>query len=59
MVSLKSWSIVEFKIKKNFLIFVFEELSRIEVFCEHDVLFTFIVIFLKTKISSIKIVIQN
>ena len=36
MVSLKSWSSVEFKIKKVFLNFVFfEELSRIEVLCEH------------------------
>ena len=36
MVSLKSWSSVEFKIKKIFLILVFfEELSRIEILCEH------------------------
>ena len=35
MVSLKSWSSVEFKSKKIFLNFVlFEELSRIEVLCE-------------------------
>ena len=35
MVSLKSLSSVEFKIKKIFLVFVFfEELSRIEVLCE-------------------------
>ena len=35
VVSLKSWSSVEFKSKKIFLNFVFfEELSRIEVLCE-------------------------
>ena len=36
--SLKSWSSVEFKIKKMFLIFVFfEELSSIEVLCEQGI----------------------
>ena len=36
VVSLKSWSSIEFKIKKIFLIFFFfQELSRIEVLCEH------------------------
>ena len=36
MVSLKSWSSEELKINKIFLFFVFfEELSRIEVLCEH------------------------
>ena len=49
MVSLKSCSSVEIKIKKYFLNFVFfEELSRIEVLCEHGIfgmiLFTFSVI---------------
>ena len=63
MVSLKSCSSVECKIKKIFFNFVvFEELSRIEVLCEHGIfgmiLFTFSVIFLKIKIFSIKIVLQ-
>ena len=44
MVSLKSWSSVELKIKKIFLIFVsFEELSRIEVLCEHGMLCSLLV----------------
>ena len=63
MVSLKSCSSVEFKIKKIFLNFVFfEELSRIEFLCEHGIfgmtLFTFSVTFLKIKIFSIKIEFQ-
>ena len=38
MVSLKNWSIVEFKNKKNFFDFrYFEELSWIEVLCEHGI----------------------
>ena len=38
MVSLKNWSSVDFKINKIFLIFVFfDELSRIEVLCEHGI----------------------
>ena len=59
MVSLKSSSSVEFKIKKIFLnfVFFFEELSRIEVLCEHGIfgmiLFTFSVISLQIKIFSI------
>ena len=64
MVSLKSSSSVEFKIKKIFLNFVFfDELSRIEVLCVQGIfgmiLFTFSVIFLQIKIFSIKIVIQS
>ena len=55
MVSLKSSSSVEFKIKKIFLKFVFfEELSRIEVLCENGIismiLVTFSVTFLQNKI---------
>ena len=38
VVSLKSWSSVEFKMKKIFWMFVpFEELSSIEVLCEHGI----------------------
>ena len=49
--------------QKDFLNFkFFEELSRIEVLCEHGIfgmiLFTFTVIFLQIKIFSIKIVFQ-
>ena len=63
MVLLKSCSSVEFKIKKIFLNFVFfEELSTLEILCEHGIfgmiLFTFSVIFLQIKILSIKIVFQ-
>ena len=59
VVSLKSCSSVEFKIKNIFLNFVFfEELSRIEVLCEQGIFgmifFTFDVIFLQIKIFSIK-----
>ena len=59
MVLLKSSSSVDFKIKKIFFIFVFfEELSRIEVLCEHRIfgmiLFTFSVIFLKIIIFSLQ-----
>ena len=36
MVSLKSWSSVEFKIENTFLNFVFfEDLSRLKILCEH------------------------
>ena len=63
VVSLKSCSSVEFKIKKIFWIsFFFEQLSRIEILCEHGIfgmnLFTFSVIFLQIKLFSIKIVFQ-
>ena len=52
VVSLKSSFSVNFEIKKIFFIFVFfEELSRIEILCEHRIfgmiLFTFSVTFLK------------
>ena len=61
MVSLESYSSVEFKIKKIFLNFVFfKELSRIEVLCEHGIfgmiLFTFSIIFLQD--TSYKIIFQ-
>ena len=60
MVSLKSWSSVEFKIKKIFFIFVFfEELSRIEFCVNTGYLFKFSVIFLQTKVTSIKTVFQT
>ena len=54
MVSIKSSS-VEFETKKIFLNFIFfEEISRIEVLCEHGIfgmiLFTFSVIFHQFKI---------
>ena len=46
VVSLKSSSSVEFEIKKILLNFLlFEELSRIEILCERDILFTFSVIY--------------
>ena len=63
MVSLKSSSRIEFKIKKNFLNLFFEELSGIEVLCEHGIfvmiLFLFSVIFLKIKIFPRKVVFRN
>ena len=60
MVSLKISSSLDFEIKKSFLSFVFfEELSRIEVLCEHVIFgmisFTFSVIFLQSMIFSLKI----
>ena len=63
VISLKSCSSVEFKIKDFFEFrFFFEELSRIEVLCEHwiygMILFTFTVIFLQIKIFSMKMVFQ-
>ena len=61
MVSLKSSSSVEFKTKKIFLNFgFFEELSRIEVLCEHWIFsMMFSVIFLQIKIFFIRKLIQN
>ena len=64
MVSLKSPSSVEFKIKMIFSnFFFFEQLSRIEVLCEHRmfgmILFIFSVIFLQIKIFSIGLIFQN
>ena len=54
MASLISSSRGEFKIKKIFLNFIFFELSRIEVMCEHGIfgslLFTFTVIFVRINI---------
>ena len=54
MISLKISSSVEFENKKIFLKFVFEEISRMEILCEHGIfgviLFTFSVHFLKIKI---------
>ena len=64
VVSLKSCSSVEFKTKKIFLnfVFFFEELSTIEVLCEHGIfgmiLFISSVIFLQIKILSKKIIFQ-
>ena len=60
VVSLWSSSSLEFEIKKIFLTFVvFEELSRIELLCEHVIFgmisFTFSVIFLQIMIFSLKI----
>ena len=64
VVLLKSSSSEEFETKKIFFNFVvFEELSRIEVFCEHVIvdmiLFAFSVIFLHIKTFFLKILIQN
>ena len=64
MASLKSSSNVEFKIKKIFLnFFFFEELSRIELLCEHGIfgslLFTFTVIFVRINLFSTKNLVQN
>ena len=57
MVSLKSWSSVEFKIKKMF--FLSGGLPRIENLCEHGIFVHFNVIFLQIKILSIKNSISN
>ena len=63
MVSLKSSCSVEFGIKKIFFNFLFFELSRFDVLCEHMIfgmiLFTLRRIFIQIKIFSVKIVIQN
>ena len=58
MVSLKSWSSLEFEIKKNFSKFLFfKELSRIKILCGHVIFgmisFTFSVIFFQTMIFSL------
>ena len=65
LVSLKGSPIVEFETEKIFfwILLFFEEISRIEVLCEHGIfgmtLFTFSVTFHQIKIFFIKILIQT